>query len=170
MTDITRRTLANVSAGAALIAAVPGGANAAQPAGQPMTGESSVTIQRHVTTDPTSGKPFTDVTPIISYATVCENLVYIAGITADPAHPGDVKDQTTQVLARIDRLLKLAGSDKSKLLSAQVWLTDMSLFVAHNEAWNVWVDAKSPPVRACLHSAQLWHPGLLVEIMVTAAK
>ena len=53
---------------------------------------------------------------------------------------------------------------------AQVWLTDMSLFGAHNDAWNEWVDSKNTPVRACLHSPQLWRPGMLVEIMVTAAK
>jgi enamine deaminase RidA (YjgF/YER057c/UK114 family) len=44
----------------------------------------------------------------------------------------------------------------------------MSLFADHNDAWNAWVDQKSPPVRACLHSPTLWRPGLLVEIMVTA--
>jgi len=49
---------------------------------------------------------------------------------------GDVKDQTRQILDRIDRLLSRAGSDKSKLLSAQVWLTDMALFADHNSVWN----------------------------------
>jgi len=170
MIDTTRRRLADISAGAAIGAAFPRLANAAGPAEQTATGESRVTIERHLITEPSSGKAFVSVTPIISYATVRGDLVYLAGITADPAHPGDVKDQTTQVLERTDRLLKLAGTDKSKLLTAQVWLTDMSLFVAHNEARNAWVDAKSPPVRACLHSPQLWAPGLLVEIMVTAAK
>lgn len=127
-------------------------------------------IQRHVVIGPSSGKPFTSVAPIISYATVRDGMVYLAGITADPERLGDVKEQTSQILARIDGLLKISGTDKSKLLSALVWLTDMSLFVAHNEIWNGWVDATSPPTRACLHSPQLWYPGMLVEIMVTAAK
>jgi enamine deaminase RidA (YjgF/YER057c/UK114 family) len=59
--------------------------------------------------------------------------------------------------------------DKSKLLTAQVWLSDMGLFEAHNVAWNEWVDRKNPPVRACVQ-ANLWRPNLLVEIMVTAAR
>ena len=73
------------------------------------------------------------------------------------------------MLDTIDRLLQTAGTDKSKLLTAQVWLSDMSLFEAHNAVWNEWVDPKNPPVRACVR-ADLWHPDLLVEIMVTAAK
>ena len=83
---------------------------------------------------------------------------------------GDIKDQTRQTLDRIDRLLDKAGTNKSKLLSAQVWLTDMAHFADHNSVWNAWVDAKNPPVRMCVQSPQLWRPGLLVEIMVTAAR
>jgi enamine deaminase RidA (YjgF/YER057c/UK114 family) len=108
--------------------------------------------------------------PLISYATAWGDIVYLAGVTADPGEPGDVKDQTRQALARIDTLLARAGTHKSRVLSAQVWLTDMNLFAAHNDAWNEWVDPKNPPVRACLLSPQLWRPGLLVEIMVTAAR
>jgi enamine deaminase RidA (YjgF/YER057c/UK114 family) len=114
-------------------------------------------------------KPIGDV-PIISLATVHENIVYLCGVTADPTHLGDVKDQTRQVLDRIDRLLSRAGTDKSKLLSAQVWLTDMMHFADHNSVWNDWVDPNNPPVRACVQSPQLWRPGMLVEIMVTAAR
>lgn len=90
--------------------------------------------------------------------------------TAHPVRHGDVKQQTTEVLGKIDALLAKAGTSKANLLAAQVWLTDMSLFTAHNEAWNAWVDPKNAPVRACLLSPSLWCPGLLVEIMVTAAK
>jgi len=108
--------------------------------------------------------------PLISYATAWGDIVYLAGVTADPGESGDIKDQTRQVLARIDALLARARTHKSKVLSAQVWLTDMNLFAAHNDAGNEWVDPKSPPVRACLLSPQLWRPGLLVEIMVTAAR
>ena len=89
------------------------------------------------------------------------------GIPADPV--GNVKVQTRQVLDRIDQLLQMAGTDKSKLLVAQVWLADMSDFDDHNAIWNDWVDRQNPPVRACV-GAPLWHPGVRVEIMVTAAK
>jgi enamine deaminase RidA (YjgF/YER057c/UK114 family) len=106
--------------------------------------------------------------PRISFAVAHDHLVYTAGVTAD--RPGDVADQTRQILARIDALLAKAGTDKSKLLTAQVWLTDMALAAAHNDAWNEWVDREHPPVRACLHSPALWRPGLLVEIMVTATR
>jgi hypothetical protein len=77
--------------------------------------------------------------------------------------------QTQRVLDRIDRLLQMAGTDKSKLLTAQVWLSDMSLFAARNAVWNAWVDPQNPPVRVCVR-AELWQPKMLVEIMVTAAK
>jgi enamine deaminase RidA (YjgF/YER057c/UK114 family) len=120
-------------------------------------------IQRIGITEPTGG------VPIISFATIHSGLVHLCGVTADPAQLGDVRDQTRQVLNRIDRLLARAGTSKSKLLTAQVWLTDMSLFADHNEAWNAWVDPKNPPVRACLQSSALWRPGMLVEIMASAA-
>lgn len=108
--------------------------------------------------------------PRISYVTTHGSIVYVAGITANPRRLGDVKDQTRDVLARIDSLLAEARTDKSKLLTAQVWLTDMKLFGDHNDAWNEWVDPRNAPVRACLLSPQLWRPGMLVEIMVTAAR
>ena len=106
--------------------------------------------------------------PLISWAVAHGSVVQVSGITGNP--DGDVAQQTRQVLARIDQLLAKAGTEKSRLLSAVVWLTDMSLFAAHNNAWNEWVDPKNPPARACLHSSQLWRPGLLVEIIVTAAR
>jgi len=105
--------------------------------------------------------------PIISLAVAHDDKVYLCGVTPDPV--GDVKVQTAQVLSRIDRLLHQAGTDKSKLLTAQVWLADMRHFEDHNAAWNEWVDPNNPPARACVR-ADLWQPGLLVEIMVTAAK
>jgi enamine deaminase RidA (YjgF/YER057c/UK114 family) len=88
-------------------------------------------------------------------------------VTADPI--GDVKVQTKQVLERIDQLLQKAGTDKSKLLVAQVWLKDMQDFEDHNSVWNEWVDRQNPPVRFCV-GATLWRPNILVEIMVTAAQ
>ena len=106
--------------------------------------------------------------PIISQAVVHGNVAYFAGITPNPI-VGDIKTQTAQVLRRVDELLNLAGTDKSQLLSAQVWIADMRLFEDHNSVWNEWVDRENPPVRACV-GAPLWHAGVRVEIMVTAAK
>jgi enamine deaminase RidA (YjgF/YER057c/UK114 family) len=105
--------------------------------------------------------------PCISRVVVRGDTVYVCGVTPDPI--GDVKTQTRQVLERIDRHLAAAGTDKSKLLTAQVWLSDMRLFAEHNDAWNEWVDRLNPPVRACVCAA-LWKPNMLVEIMVTAEK
>jgi enamine deaminase RidA (YjgF/YER057c/UK114 family) len=131
----------------------------------PQAGERSIMemeIRRIGITEPAAG------IPIISFATVHAGIVCLCGVTADPNRLGDVKDQTAQILGRIDLLLGRAGTDKSKLLTAQVWLTDMRLFEDHNAAWNAWVDPKNPPARACLQSPALWRPGMLVEIMVTA--
>ena len=114
--------------------------------------------------------------PIISQAVTRGDTVYLCGVITpelgrNPDNPqlGDVRSQTRQVLQRIDELLADAGSDRSKLLTAQVWLADMGMFVEHNEEWNAWVDRDDPPVRACVE-ARLAHPALLVEIMVTAAR
>src|SRR5215469_15027352 len=68
---------------------------------------------------------------------------------------GNVKVQTRQVLDRIDQLLQMAGTDKSKLLVAQVWLANMSDFDDHNTVWNDWVDRQNPPVRACVGAPAL---------------
>ena len=127
-------------------------------------------IERYETTEPSMGAPIGIVAPIINQVTARGDIVYVSGVTANPVRLGDVKQQTTEVLTRIDALLAKAGTSKANLLAAQVWLTDMSLFSAHNEAWNAWVDPKNAPVRACLLSPRLWYPGILVEIMVTAAK
>ena len=104
--------------------------------------------------------------PTISQYVVHNGVVHLLGITAGP--DGDVRAQTREILDRIDKLLARAGTDRSRLLTAQVWLRDMADFEEHNAEWNAWVDADRPPVRACVQ-AELWQPGLLVEIMVTAA-
>lgn len=107
-------------------------------------------------------------TPILSNAVVHGNTVYLAGIVAeDPS--ADVQGQTRQILSRIDALLAQCGSDKSHLLSAQIWLTDIGNRAAMNAVWSSWVDPLNLPVRACVE-AKLADPRLLVEIMVTAAK
>jgi len=103
------------------------------------------------------------------------DTVYISGVTADPV--GDITAQTQQALERIDTARQRAGTDKSKLLTAQVWLADMRLFEAHNAVWNAWVDPQNPPVRACVGADLAGIAGqrpplrtCLVEIMVTAAR
>lgn len=111
--------------------------------------------------------PETGGLPVISKVVVRGDTVYVCGVTSDPV--GDVGSQTCQVLERIDRLLQTARTEKSKLLTAQVWLADIKLFEEHNAAWNEWVDRDNSPVRACV-GAPLFRPELLVEIMVTTAR
>jgi enamine deaminase RidA (YjgF/YER057c/UK114 family) len=107
-------------------------------------------------------------TPILSNAVVHGNTVYLAGIVADDT-AADVKGQTQQILQRIDSLLATCGTDKTRLLSAQIWLTDIGNRAAMNEVWTAWVDPAALPVRACVE-AKLADPRMLVEIMVVAAK
>jgi enamine deaminase RidA (YjgF/YER057c/UK114 family) len=94
-------------------------------------------------------------------------MVAVSGVAPDPV--GDVQTQTRQVLERIDRLLEGAGTDKSKILTAHVRLSDMGHLQDHNLAWNEWVDCKRPPLRVCAR-AELLRPGTLLEVSVTAAR
>ena len=94
--------------------------------------------------------------------------VYIAGMTATDKSLG-MKQQTEQVLAKIDGLLAKSGTNKSKLLSATVYISDMAQKAAMNEAWLDWIDPKNPPTRACV-AVELGSATTLVEIVVTAAK
>jgi len=103
----------------------------------------------------------------MSQAVIHNGTVYLAGqVASDPGK--DVGEQTRQVLATIDSLLAEAGSDKTRLLSATIYLTDMINFPAMNAAWDAWVVAGSTPARATVEAA-LADPKYLVEIMVTAA-
>ena len=106
--------------------------------------------------------------PRMSSAVVHGGTVYLAGLTADDAK-ADVKGQTKQILDDIDRLLAKCGSNKSKVLQATIWVTDIRNRAPMNEVWSAWVDPKSLPARACIE-AKLADPKALVEIMVTAAK
>jgi len=100
-------------------------------------------------------------------AVVHGNTVYVAGQTAsDPT--AAVRGQTEQVLQRIDDLLAAAGTDKSKLLSATVYLSDIRYFDDMNVVWEAWVDKSNLPTRATVE-ARLASPRLLVEIVVAAA-
>ena len=109
-----------------------------------------------------------DQTAILSQAVQYGDTVYLAGIVAKNLDQ-DVKGQTKQVLDDIDRLLAKCGSNKSKVLSAQIWVTDIRNRALMNEVWTGWVDPKNLPARACVEAA-LADPRALVEIMVIAGK
>ena len=106
--------------------------------------------------------------PRMSRCVVHGDRVYLAGLTASDANQ-DIKGQTKQILDKIDGYLAQAGTSKSNLLSANLWIKDMALFRDMNSVWNEWVDPQNPPARACVR-ADLARPEVLVEIMVTAAK
>jgi enamine deaminase RidA (YjgF/YER057c/UK114 family) len=106
--------------------------------------------------------------PRMSRCVVRGDTVYLAGLTAADATQ-DIKGQTKQILDKIDSYLAQAGSSKSNLLAANLWIKDMALFAEMNSVWNAWVDPENPPARACV-KADLARPEILVEIMVTAAK
>jgi len=103
----------------------------------------------------------------MSQAVVHGGTVYLAGQVADTPVPS-VAEQTKQVLAKIDRLLQEAGTDKSRALSANIWLADISRFDEMNQVWDAWVSPGNTPARATVQSA-LARPGNLVEIMIVAA-
>lgn len=107
--------------------------------------------------------------PRMSKAVVHGNTVYVAGQVARNAAGGSVGDQTKDVLATIDAILAKAGTDKSKLLSANIWLTDISTFNEMNAAWDAWVAPGASPARATVE-AKLAAPEYKVEIMVVAAR
>jgi enamine deaminase RidA (YjgF/YER057c/UK114 family) len=109
-----------------------------------------------------------DPSSILSQAVEHGSTVYLAGVVAKDVEK-DIRGQTREVLDEIDRLLAKAGSHKSKVLSATIWVTDIRHRAAMNEVWTAWVDAKNLPARACVE-AKLADPRALVEIMVIAAK
>ena len=115
-----------------------------------------MTVQRH------------DSSGILSLAVEHGNTVYLAGVVAKKLE-ADVKGQTKEILDEIDRLLAKSGTNKSKVLTATIWVTDIRNRAPMNEVWTAWTDPKNLPVRACIE-AKLADPRALVEIMVVAAK
>ena len=103
----------------------------------------------------------------LSDATECNGVIYTAGQVAEDLSVG-MKAQTQDVLRQIDALLAQCGSNKSRILSATIYVTDMALKPQMDEAWMTWVDRTRPPARATVE-ARLG-ANVLVEIMVTAAK
>ena len=108
------------------------------------------------------------VGPRMSQVVIHGGIAYLAGQVAQHAKGGSVAEQTGDILATIDKLLAEAGTDKSKLLSATIWLADMSDFAAMNQVWDAWVWPGETPARACVE-ARLAAPEYKVEVMVTAA-
>jgi len=105
--------------------------------------------------------------PRLSQAVVHGDTVYLAGqVSAEPT--ASAKGQTEQILKKIDALLAAAGSHKSKLLSATVYVASMAYYDEMNAAWEAWVDPPNTPARATIE-ARLASPKYLVEIVVTAA-
>lgn len=103
----------------------------------------------------------------MSQAVIHNGIVYLAGQVGQPG--ASVTDQTREVLAQIDRLLAECGSDKTRILSAQVWMADMANFAEMNAVWDAWVPAGHAPARATGESA-LATPDYKVEIIVVAAQ
>lgn len=108
-----------------------------------------------------------DVGARMSEMAVYNGVVYLAGQIAEDGSQ-DIKGQTAQVLAAIDKLLARAGSDKSKILRAQIFIADLNDFAAMNEVWEAWVVPGHTPPRATVE-AQLAKPEWKIEIVVTAA-
>ena len=94
--------------------------------------------------------------------------VHLAGQLPDD-YDGDIREQTRQTLANIDRFLAEAGSDKTRILSVTIYLKDMADYAGLNEVYDAWVAEGAAPARACLE-AKLYDPRVLVEMMVVAAQ
>jgi enamine deaminase RidA (YjgF/YER057c/UK114 family) len=105
--------------------------------------------------------------PRMSEAVVHGNTVFVAGQVADDTS-ADVAGQTRQVLAAIEEILAKAGTDKTRLLAATVYLADIATFQQMNSAWDAWVAPGNPPTRATVE-AKLATPAYKVEIVVVAA-
>ena len=105
---------------------------------------------------------------ILSKAVEFHGFVYLQGCTATDLSK-DIKGQTREVLASIDELLEIHGTDKTRLLQALIWVKDIRDREAMNEVWSAWLPKDGAPVRACVQ-ADLADPRHLVEIMVTVCK
>ena len=110
----------------------------------------------------------TEPGPVLSKAVEYHNFVYVQGCTAHDLSK-DVKGQTAEVLAQIDEILELHGTDKTRLLQAQIWLKDIRDRDEMNALWTEWLPKDGAPARACVQ-ANMADPRLLVEIMVVACK
>jgi enamine deaminase RidA (YjgF/YER057c/UK114 family) len=107
-----------------------------------------------------------DIGPRMSQAAIYNNTVYLAGQVGTPGE--SVAEQTTTILGKIDKLLADAGSDKTRILSATIWLASMDDFAEMNAVWDAWVEPGHTPTRAAGES-RLATPDYLVEVIIVAA-
>jgi enamine deaminase RidA (YjgF/YER057c/UK114 family) len=107
--------------------------------------------------------------PRMSQAVVHGSTIYLAGQVADQAKGKSVCEQTNEILAKIDGLLAETGSDKTKILSATIYLADIATFAEMNTAWEAWVPSGHTPARATVE-AKLAAPEYTVEIVCVAAR
>jgi enamine deaminase RidA (YjgF/YER057c/UK114 family) len=107
------------------------------------------------------------VGPRLSEAAVHNGTIYLAGQVPDDTSQ-DIRGQTAQVLAMIDKLLAEAGSDKSRILMTQIFLADIADITAMNEVWDAWIPAGHTPPRATVQ-ALMAKPAYKIEVVVTAA-
>lgn len=104
----------------------------------------------------------------LSEVAIHNSTVYLAGQIAENTSVG-IQEQMTEVLGHVDRLLAEAGSDKTCILSTQIYISDMSNFAGMNEVWDAWVANGHTPPRATVE-AKLANPACLVEVVVVAAQ
>lgn len=102
-----------------------------------------------------------------SRVVVHNGTVYLAGQVANDTS-GDIVAQTREALDNVDGMLALAGTDKSRILSATIWLRDMADFGGMNSVWDKWIDPENPPARAC-GKVEMARPELRIEVLVTCA-
>jgi enamine deaminase RidA (YjgF/YER057c/UK114 family) len=107
--------------------------------------------------------------PRMSKAVIHGDTVYLAGIVADSPKGKSVAEQTKNILSQIDGFLALTGTDKTRILSANIWITDMANFAEMNSVWDAWVSPGNTPARATVE-AKLASPDYKVEIMVLAER
>jgi enamine deaminase RidA (YjgF/YER057c/UK114 family) len=107
--------------------------------------------------------------PRMSKAVIHGDTVYLAGIVADSPKGKSMAEQTRSILSQIDGFLTMAGTNKTKLLSANIWISEMAQFGEMNTVWDGWVSPGNTPARATVE-AKLASPDYKVEIMVVAAR
>jgi enamine deaminase RidA (YjgF/YER057c/UK114 family) len=106
--------------------------------------------------------------PKLSRVIIHNNIVYLCGQVAKD-YDGDIKEQTRTMLERVDEHLTEAGTNRNKILSATIYISDISQVSQMNEVWGKWLGDSPRPARTCVQ-AQMAKPNILVEITVTAAK
>ncbi|MBP6344479.1 RidA family protein [Neisseriaceae bacterium CLB008] len=115
-----------------------------------------MSIQRHITDQR------------LSEAVVVNGLIFLAG-QVPTNEDADAQAQTENILAQVDALLASLGSDKSKIVDATIYITDLADYAAMNLAWDAWVPTGHAPARACVE-ARLANPNWKVEIKLVAAQ